>query len=162
MQLYFPAPFNATNNQHRSTPQDPYLTFPYNCCGEYARWQYPCRGYQNLLGTPEGAPTAKWTAGTVANWSVTGEYSTIVPGGTHSGGSCQVGFSVDGGNTFRVATSYEGDCPRRAGNTSPGSQNFNFTVPYDIPQGVHIFAWMWYNREHELNMNCAAVSHGLK
>ena len=26
-----------------------------------------------------------------------------------------------------------------------------------MPTGVQVFAWIWYNREQEFNMNCAAV-----
>lgn len=77
--------------------------------------------------------------------------------GNHFGGSCQVGFSVDGGKTFRVATSYEGNCPHRNNGNGPEEQDFEFKVPRDIPAGVNIFAWIWYNREQEFNMNCAAV-----
>ena len=58
--------------------------------------------------------------------------------GNHYGGSCQVGFSVDGGEIFRVATSFEGNCPHRH---ATDSQDFNFTVPADIPTGNVVFAW---------------------
>ncbi|WPH03535.1 Hypothetical protein R9X50_00641500 [Acrodontium crateriforme] len=151
MQLVSPAPFNATNNPHRTTTLgDPYLQYPYDCCGPYDKWEYPCRGYIDLLGTPDGEPTATWEAGSTQTWSIAGI-------GNHFGGSCQVGFSTDKGDTFKVATSYEGNCPRRYdGNEAPG-QEFNFTVPADIEPGVHVFAWIWYNREQEFNMNCAAV-----
>lgn len=78
--------------------------------------------------------------------------------GNHWGGSCQVGFSVDNGTTFQVATSYEGNCPNRNGGNGADGQNFNFTVPKDMPSGQAIFAWMWFNREQEFNMNCAVVN----
>ena len=150
-QLVYPAPFNASNNPHRTTQEDPYLQYPYDCCGAGARWEYPCRDYHNLLGTPDGLPTATWQAGSQESWSMAGI-------GNQYGGSCQVGFSVDHGETFRVSTSYEGNCPRRnAGNGSEG-QEFAFTVPHDMTPGVHLFAWTWYNREQEFNMNCAAVN----
>jgi hypothetical protein len=29
MQLTYPAPFNASNNQHRTSAADPYLQYPY-------------------------------------------------------------------------------------------------------------------------------------
>jgi hypothetical protein len=77
--------------------------------------------------------------------------------GNHYGGSCQVGFSTDGGNTFHVVTSYEGNCPHRNNGDGPQGQDFDFTVPADLPAGVQLFAWIWYNREQEFNMNCAAV-----
>jgi hypothetical protein len=151
LQLAYPAPFNASNNPHRTTPEDPYLQYPYDCCGPSARWQYPCRGYHTILGTPDGSSTAIWAAGSQQNWSMTGI-------GNHYGGSCQVGFSVDGGENFRVATSYEGNCPHRNAGNGPEGQEFLFTVPHDLTPGVHLFAWTWYNREREFNMNCAAVN----
>ncbi|PIA95054.1 hypothetical protein CB0940_08152 [Cercospora beticola] len=155
MQLFYPAPFNASNNPHRtSTTADPYLEFPYNCCGDKDRWMYPCRGYESLLNTPDGAPTATWRAGDSANFILWGPTSL---GGNHYGGSCQIGFSTDGGSTFHVATSYEGNCPHRNNGVGPEGQNFEFVVPSDLAPGVQLFAWIWYNREQELNMNCAAV-----
>ncbi|KAK3117787.1 hypothetical protein LTR53_000475 [Teratosphaeriaceae sp. CCFEE 6253] len=151
MQLHYPAPFNASNNPHLGDcSPDPYLQYPYDCCGPNARWTYPCRGYIDLLGTPEGAPTATWQAGSIQAWSVKGI-------GNHYGGSCQVGFSVDKGKTFQVATSYEGDCPHRDAGNGPDGQVFPFVVPSDLPTGIQVFAWIWYNREQELNMNCASV-----
>ncbi|SMY22286.1 unnamed protein product [Zymoseptoria tritici ST99CH_1A5] len=150
MMLDYPAPFNATNNPHRVTEPDPYLQYPYDCCGLENRWSYPCRGYEKLLGTLEGAPTATWAAGSTQNWNITGI-------GNHYGGSCQVGFSTDKGKSFHVATSYEGNCPHRDAGNGPDGQEFEFTVPSDVAAGVHLFAWIWYNREQELNMNCAAV-----
>ncbi|PPJ52792.1 hypothetical protein CBER1_11283 [Cercospora berteroae] len=155
MQLFYPAPFNASNNPHRtSTTADPYLEFPYNCCGDKDRWMYPCRGYQRLLSTPDGAPTATWHAGQPATFTLWGPTPY---GGNHYGGSCQIGFSTDGGATFRVATSYEGNCPHRNNGIEPEGQNFEFLVPNDLQPGVQLFAWIWYNREREWNMNCAAV-----
>ena len=37
MQLHYPAPFNASNNPHRTTGADPYLQYPYDCCGPYGK-----------------------------------------------------------------------------------------------------------------------------
>lgn len=151
MQLVYPAPFNASNNPYRTSTADPYLQYPYDCCGPNDRWEYPCRGYLNLLGTPQGEPTATWEAGSTQSWNISGI-------GNHYGGSCQVGFSTDKGQTFHVATSYEGNCPHRNNGDGPEGQDFNFTVPRDIDTGVQVFAWIWYNREQEFNMNCAAVN----
>ena len=155
MQLVYPAPFNASNNPHRTTPEDIYLQYPYDCCGPGARWVYPCRGYLDLLGTPDGDPTASWEAGSSQSWNMSGI-------GNHYGGSCQVGFldyGVDGKNeTFRVATSYEGNCPHRKVGADAAGQIFEFKVPTDLEAGVQVFAWIWYNREQEFNMNCAAVN----
>ncbi|KAK0312974.1 hypothetical protein LTR01_002638 [Friedmanniomyces endolithicus] len=151
MQLHYPAPFNSSNNPHLGDCNaDPYLQYPYDCCGPNDRWTYPCRGYMSLLGTPQGAPTATWQAGSTQAWSIGGI-------GNHYGGSCQVGFSVDKGQTFQVATTYEGNCPHRNLGSDPSGQTFPFTVPADLPPGTQVFAWIWYNREQELNMNCAAV-----
>jgi hypothetical protein len=151
LQLAYPAPFNASNNPHRTTNEDPYLQYPYDCCGPSARWEYPCRDYHNLLGTPDGLPTASREVGSQQSWSMAGI-------GNHYGGSCQIGFSVDHGETFRVSTSYEGNCPRRNAGNGPEGQEFPFTVPHDLTPGIHLFAWTWYNREQEFNMNCAAVN----
>lgn len=68
MQLHYPSPFGAENNPHRTDSADPYLHFPYNCCGPNAKWTYPCRGYLKLLGTPQGAPVVEWEAGSSQNW----------------------------------------------------------------------------------------------
>ena len=155
VQLVYPAPFNASNNPHRTTAEDIYLQYPYDCCGPGARWVYPCRAYLDLLGTPDGAPTATWEAGSAQTWSMSGI-------GNHYGGSCQVGFLDYGGDgkneTFRVATSYEGNCPHRKAGSDAAGQNFEFKVPADLGTGVQVFAWIWYNREQEFNMNCAAVN----
>ncbi|KAK2813860.1 hypothetical protein FQN50_000261 [Emmonsiellopsis sp. PD_5] len=149
MQLYYPPPFAAENNPHRTDPADPYLDYPYNCCGR--KTVFPCKGYLNLLGTPQGAPVATWEAGSVQNFSLTGT-------GNHYGGSCQVGFSTDQGKTWKVARSYEGDCPHRHGGTDPAQQTFDFTVPDDIPAGNQVFAWTWINREQEFSMLCSSVT----
>ncbi|KAA6406585.1 MAG: hypothetical protein FRX48_09640 [Lasallia pustulata] len=151
MQLYYPPTFGADNNPHRTDPADTELTYPYGCCGK--KIPYPCRGYLDLLGTPQGASVATWAAGSEQNFSLTGL-------GDHYGGSCQVSFSVDKGNTFQVATSFEGDCPHRGQGTDPAKQTFEFMVPADVPAGDAIFAWTWFNREQEFNMNCAAVTIG--
>lgn len=151
LQLVHPAPFNASNNPHRTTQADPYLQYPYDCCGAASRWEYPCRDYHNLLGTPDGLPTATWEVGSQQSWSMAGT-------GNHYGGSCQVGFSVDKGDTFRVSTSYEGNCPHRKAGNGPEGQDFPFTVPHDLTPGVQLFAWTWYNREQQFSMNCAAVN----
>ncbi|OCK75599.1 lytic polysaccharide monooxygenase [Lepidopterella palustris CBS 459.81] len=149
MHLNYPATFNASNNPHTTGPSDPFLDYPYGCCGRTT--PMPCRGYLDLIELPEGAPVATWAAGSQQNFNITGI-------GNHYGGSCQVGFSVDKGATFQVATSYEGNCPHRNAGDGPDGQNFNFTIPADIPTGNVIFAWTWINREQEFNMNCAAVT----
>ena len=66
MQLVFPPPYAADNNPHRTDPADELLQYPYNCCGRTT--PFPCRGYLNLLGTPQGASVATWPAGSFQNW----------------------------------------------------------------------------------------------
>ncbi|KAI9730193.1 MAG: hypothetical protein M1834_005957 [Cirrosporium novae-zelandiae] len=151
MQLHFPPALKASNNPHTiGHPKVP-LYFPFDCCGK--KTVYPCGGHLDLLGTSEGKSVISWEAGSIANFSLIGGT------GNHWGGSCQVGFSIDNGTTFRVATSYEGNCPHRNGGwTNPEAQTFNFTIPADLPEGNAIFAWNWFNREQEFNMNCAVVS----
>ncbi|KAL2220551.1 endoglucanase [Thermoascus aurantiacus ATCC 26904] len=149
MRLYYPYPFQAEENPYRTGPADEYLTYPYNCCGK--KTPFPCRGYLNQVGTPQGRPVATWAAGSTANFSLTGT-------GNHYGGSCQVGFSIDNGTTWKVVRSYEGNCPHRDGGTDPAKQTFEFTVPADMPAGDHIFAWTWFNREQEFYMVCSPVT----
>jgi hypothetical protein len=149
MQLHFPPPFAAENNPHLTSAADPYLDNPYNCCGKET--PFPCKGYLSLLGTSQGAPVVIWAAGSVANFSLTGN-------GTHHGGSCQVGFSIDNGTSWKVVRSYEGNCPHRNGSIDPEMQTFEFNVPIDTPVGNHIFAWTWFNREQEFNMLCSSVT----
>ncbi|EDN05555.1 predicted protein [Histoplasma mississippiense (nom. inval.)] len=148
MHLYHPPPFAAANNPHLTNAPDSYLDYPYNCCGRTT--PFPCKGYLNHLNTPQGQSVASWAAGSQQNFSLTGT-------GNHYGGSCQVGFSVDKGATWKVVKSFEGNCPYRNGGTDPEKQTFEFTVPRDTPVGVQVFAWTWINREREFNMLCAAV-----
>jgi hypothetical protein len=149
MKLSNPPPFGAENNPHRTDPADTRLTYNYNCCGR--KTEFPCGGYLKLLGTPQGRAVASWDAGSKQTFNLTGT-------GNHYGGSCQVGFSVDKGKTFQVVKSYEGNCPHRTGGMQEAGQNFDFTVPADMPAGDAVFAWTWVNREAEFYMNCAAVS----
>ncbi|KAF4301257.1 hypothetical protein GTA08_BOTSDO07276 [Botryosphaeria dothidea] len=158
MQLEYPPPFNASNNPHRTGPADNIYVYPAGCCGREDT-KATCRGYLSLLGTPEGAPVATWAAGSKVTWNITGDPAITLNdlGGTHYGGSCQVGFSTDGGETFKVAASYEGNCPHRNSELGSG-QNFDLTIPEDLPAGEAVFAWTWINREQEFTMNCAAVT----
>ena len=160
MHLHFPPTLKGDNNPNTVGNADPLLNYPYGCCGQKAPG--PCKGHLGLLGTPEGKPVASWAAGQKANFTLSGaaiKTPQFNPaGGTHYGGSCQVGFSVDKGKTFKVATTWQGNCPLRKGNNDPSTQVFDFTVPADIPAGDVVFAWTWVNREKEFNMNCAAVT----
>jgi hypothetical protein len=49
---------------------------------------------------------------------------------------------------------YHGNCLHCHKN---GLQTFHFTVPTGMPRGPALFAWVWWNREHESLMNCASV-----
>ncbi|KAF1811503.1 hypothetical protein P152DRAFT_459441 [Eremomyces bilateralis CBS 781.70] len=146
MHLDYPPSLNAANNPFTEGAGDPHPDYPYNCCG--MKHEYPCKGQLKLLGTPAGRAVATWKPGSTQHWNMTGQSN-------HYGGSCQIGFSVDKGKTFRVVKSYEGSCPHR---NEDDDQNFDFVVPTDLPAGDVLFAWSWTNREQELNMNCAAIS----
>jgi hypothetical protein len=103
----------------------------------------------------------EWQAGAKVNFTLSGNSikntNDQVVGGTHYGGSCQVGFSTDKGKTFKVATTWQGSCPHREGTIDPATQVFDFVIPADLPAGNAVFAWTWVNREQEFNMNCASV-----
>ena len=68
-------------------------------------------------------------------------------GAAHSGGSCQVAFSYDKGQTWVVVKNWEGNCPRvfspgKITNVYDANQNYTFTIPKDFPSGHQvIFAW---------------------
>ncbi|KAF2247119.1 lytic polysaccharide monooxygenase [Trematosphaeria pertusa] len=158
MHLFYPPTLKGDNNPHTQGEADPYLNYPYGCCGQEVPG--PCKGHLDLLDTDEGTPVVTWAPGQKVNFTLSGQQiqtSQENPvGGTHYGGSCQVGFSTDGGKTFKVATTWQGDCPLRDGTTDPSTQTFDFTVPGDVPSTERaLFAWTWVNREKEFNMNCA-------
>ncbi|KAF1963955.1 hypothetical protein BU23DRAFT_576058 [Bimuria novae-zelandiae CBS 107.79] len=157
MHLEWPPTLKAANNPHTQGEADPYLNYNYGCCGREVPG--PCKGHLDLLGTDEGKPVVTWAPGQKVNFTLSGSSTTEVQGGTHYGGSCQAGFSTDGGKTFKVAATWNGNCPHRGGTTDPSTQVFDFTVPADLPAGErNVFAWTWLNREKEFNMNCAVVS----
>lgn len=150
MRLFDPPPFGAENNPHRTDPADDRLDYPHDCCGRET--PFPCRGYLDQLGTDQGRPVATWAAGSVQNFSLVGQ-------GNHWGGSCQAGFSVDDGKSWKVVRSWEGACPHRSASSYDASQNvFPIKVPADMPRGDHVFAWTWFNREQEFFMTCAAIT----
>jgi hypothetical protein len=142
-----------------TTQVDKEFNFPIGCCDSQGKPTLPspgdCRGHLDLLDTEEGRPQVTWEPGQNAYFELSDHmYSIGVPGSTHYGGSCQVGFSVDRGQTWKVAASYHGNCPHRDKDMP---QVFEFKVPLNIPTGIAVFAWIWLNREHEFFMNCAAV-----
>ncbi|PVI01216.1 lytic polysaccharide monooxygenase, partial [Periconia macrospinosa] len=160
MRLSFPPPLKADNNPN-TLEADPYLHYPYGCCGRKVPGR--CNGHLDALNTDEGKPVVTWAPGQKVNFTLTGHKVEAgvdnVVGGTHYGGSCQVGFSVDGGKTFKTAATWQGNCPLRKGTIDPSTQHFDFTIPADIPTGERqIFVWNWVNREQEKFETCASVA----
>jgi hypothetical protein len=140
---------------------DPLLNFPLGCCDKNGEPTLPapglCRGHLDRFDKEE--PQVVWEAGQDAHFQLsTFAYSLDAPGSAHDGGSCQVGFSVDGGSTWKAAASFFGNCPHRGADGAPDAQTFDFKVPKGMPSGTALFVWVWLNREHEANVNCAKVS----
>lgn len=157
MHLEWPPTLKGANNPFTQGDPDPYLNYNYGCCGREVPG--PCKGHLDLLDTDEGKPVVTWSPGQKVNFTLSGSSTTEVKGGTHYGGSCQFGFSTDGGKTFKVAATWNGNCPHRDGSIDPSTQSFDFTVPADLPSGDRVVAaWTWLNREKEFNMNCAVVT----
>lgn len=143
-----------------STYVDPELNFPLGCCDKDGQATLPspgvCRGHLDKFDEEE--PQVVWQTGQDAYFQLSSHtYTAGAPGSTHYGGSCQVGFSLDRGQSWRAAASFSGNCPRRKKDGSPSNQTFNFQVPRDMPGGNALFAWVWLNREHEFFINCAKV-----
>jgi len=167
MSLWYPGPLGGTKESNRvSTITDPELNFPLGCCDSEGQPTLSspglCRGHLDLFDREE--PQVIWTPGQAAFFQLSNHtYTPGALGSTHYGGSCQVGFSIDHGKSWKAAASYNGNCPHRAGGGSPEAQTFHFNVPTSMPVGKALFGWIWLNREHESFMNCAVVqiSHGL-
>lgn len=163
MSMFYPPPLGgAPSINALSTTLDKQFNYPLGCCGaEGPTKPSPglCRGHLDKFDTEEAQVT--WQAGQDAHFQLTDfSYDPAAPGSTHSGGSCQVGFSVDKGKTWKVAASYHGACPKHTEDGSPEAQTFDFKVPTGMPEGDALFAWIWLNREHESFMNCAKVKIG--
>jgi hypothetical protein len=121
---------------------------------------YPCK---NPGGLPYTGTATKMEKGSKQKLSFTG-------GATHGGGSCQVSLTYDNPPTansaFKVIHSIQGGCPTR---TNPGNvgndmnaaapDEYEFTIPDDIPAGNATLAWTWLNKvgNREFYMNCAPV-----
>ncbi|OAA53171.1 hypothetical protein ISF_09012 [Cordyceps fumosorosea ARSEF 2679] len=141
MQMSWPPPFRSKYNPY-TTSVDYNMNSPLDANGD----NFPCKGYQSLLGTPQGQSVVTWQPGQSYNM-------TIVGGATHGGGSCQASLSYDRGATWTVVHSYIGGCPLTA--------NWVFTLPNDTPTGdTVLFAWSWFNKigNREMYMNCAHVT----
>jgi hypothetical protein len=178
MSLFYPPPLGgAPSINKQSTTTDKEFNYPLGCCGADGPTEPSpglCRGHLDKFDTEDASVT--WTAGQDAHFQLTDySYDPNAPGSTHSGGSCQVGFSTDKGATWKVAASYHGACPKHTEDGSPEAQTFDFKVPTGMPDGDALFAWVsisnvrialetitnrhqnWLNREHEAFMNCAKV-----
>ncbi len=140
MQMSNPPPFRSKHNPY-TTNVDYDMNNPLDASGS----NFPCKGYNSLLNTPQGRSVATWTAGSSYSFSVEGS-------ATHNGGSCQASLSYDGGNTFTVVQSFIGRCPLKT--------SWPFTLPNDTPAGEAVFAWTWFNNigNREMYMNCAHVT----
>ncbi|KAB5583619.1 hypothetical protein GE09DRAFT_1198374 [Coniochaeta sp. 2T2.1] len=148
MDLMYPPPLKSKFNPFAKAAGniDSDMTSPLPASGG----NNPCKGYQSLLGTPEGASVATFSPG--------GKYNLTIEGGAfHEGGSCQASLSYDKGQTFTVIQSWVGECPTSSGGT------WDFTVPDDAPEGKDVLLqWQWYNRvgNREQYSNCASVTIG--
>jgi hypothetical protein len=164
MSLWYPGPLGGAKEANKaSTEVDAELNFPLGCCDNEGKPTAPspgvCRGHLDLFDAEDAQVT--WQAGGDAYFQLSDHtYTDGAAGSTHYGGSCQVGFSTDRGETWKVAASYNGNCPLRGDDGSPDVQTFDFKVPTGMPEGKALFAWIWLNREHESFMNCAAVQIG--
>lgn len=164
MSLFYPPPLGgAPSINKQSTELDPEFNFPLGCCGSDGGDSRPspgiCRGHLDKYDTETAQVT--WQPGQDAYFQLTDfSYDPNAPGGTHYGGSCQVGFSLDRGETWKMAASYHGACPYHTEDGSPEAQTFDFKVPTGMPKGDALFAWVWLNREHEAFSSCARVNIG--
>jgi hypothetical protein len=131
MDMSYPPPLKSKFNPFAKAANDidNDMTSPLSASGA----NYPCKGYQSLLGTPAGASVATFAPG--------GKYNLTIDGAAyHLGGSCQASLSYDKGKTFTVIQSWVGSCPISTGGT------WDFTVPADAPTGKDVlFAWTWFN-----------------
>ncbi|KAJ6439614.1 RNA polymerase Rpb1 repeat domain-containingprotein [Purpureocillium lavendulum] len=144
MEMKNPPPLRSQFNKF-TTSVDYDMKNPLSASGS----NFPCKGYHNLLNTPQGQSVVTWAPGSSQSMTITG-------GAAHNGGSCQASLSFDGGKTFKVIHSYIGHCP------IVGDSTFPFTVPGDTPAGKALFAWSWFNQigNREMYMNCASVTIG--
>jgi hypothetical protein len=143
MEMKYPPPFKSKYNTFAGQDIDYSMTSPLKPDGS----DFPCKGYQSLLGTKEGSSVVTWTPGQKYNMTITGQTN-------HGGGSCQASLSYDKGKSFTVVHSYIGSCPPM------GDSDWSFTLPDDTPSGDALFAWSWFNQigNREMYMNCAHVT----
>lgn len=151
MSIFYPPPLGGAPsiNKESTGALDPEFNYPLGCCGSDGGPSRPspgiCRGHLDKYDTETAQVT--WEAGQDAYFQLTDySYDPNAPGGTHYGGSCQVGFSLDKGETWKMAASYHGACPHETEDGSPEAQTFDFKVPDGMPEGDALFGWVWLNR----------------
>ena len=135
----------------------------YNNPLKYDGSDFPCKG---LIGVADMTPQAKWTAGAKGMFEIWPNEGNGGEGNmaAHSGGSCQISLSYDGGKSFKVLQSYEGGCPRDVplnSNIAGPNQTFTFDIPKEAKAGNALAAWTWLARtgnRGEFYMNCASVT----
>ncbi|KKA29671.1 hypothetical protein TD95_001367 [Thielaviopsis punctulata] len=144
MEMKSPPPFRSKFNSNSGNDIDYNMINPLSPDGS----NFPCKGYESLLSTPEGAAVRTWGAGTTQTVTLSG-------GAIHGGGSCQFSLSYDKGATWRVIHSIIGNCP-----SATGESNYPVPIPADMPSSQEVlFAWTWYNKigNREVYGNCAHV-----
>jgi hypothetical protein len=124
MQITSPSPFRDPHANRVNEPKDYDILNPLHSDGS----NFACKGYH--LNTA-------WTS--VATYEAGRTYSMTLSGSaTHSGGSCQISFSCDGGENFKVVKSIIGGCPLQ--------KKYDFTVPVEfgsVGGATCLFAWTW-------------------
>jgi hypothetical protein len=121
---------------------------------------FPC---QAGAGASYAGTATKMEKGSTQKMSFTGQ-------AVHSGGSCQISITYDAQpnaqSSFKVIHSIQGGCPARGVNGNAGSDSsakapdeYEFTIPDDIPNGKATLAWSWLNKggNREFYMNCAPI-----
>lgn len=141
MNMKVPPPLRHRDNKLNTQAPADYYDFPLKKDGS----DFPCKGYLNVLDTPEGGSVATWAAGSQQNFAYVPPTMlalmhlalTLAPhslegSGTHYGGSCQLSLSYDKGKTFKVIKSWMGSCPHRQDGSD---QTFDFQIPSAAPSG---------------------------
>ncbi|CAN9198569.1 unnamed protein product [Alternaria alternata] len=119
---------------------------------EWGQQPFPCKGHHRASTPSE--PQTTWHVGSRATFQIYDSTNTTGssmhdPGAAHSGGSCQASLSYDGGETWIVVQSWEGNCLRvRKGqegqltNSYDTDQSYSFDLPGSLPGAdTAIFAW---------------------
>jgi hypothetical protein len=120
-------------------------TSPLNPSGS----NYPCKtdngfSFSNATTMAVGSPQTLSFTGTAV----------------HNGGSCQLsvtpGYTPTTNSDFKVIYSILGSCPGTGGTTN----QYQFSIPADVPNGQYSLAWTWYNQigNREIYMNCAPIT----